>query len=74
VLSPYRALVAPLARYLRLLHAQAPDFTVTVVLPELVVARAWHRLLHNGVAPRLRRALRHLPGIVVTTVPFHLPG
>ncbi|HWX46273.1 MAG TPA: APC family permease, partial [Solirubrobacteraceae bacterium] len=74
VLSPYRALVAPLARYLRLLHDQAPDFTITVVLPELIVRRAWHRLLHNGVAPRLRRALRRLPGIVVTTVPFHLPG
>jgi amino acid transporter len=74
VISPYRALVAPLARYLRLLHDQAPDFTITVVLPELIVRRAWHRLLHNGVAPRLRRALRRLPGIVVTTVPFHLPG
>ncbi len=74
VLSPYRALVAPLARYLWLLHDQAPDFTITVVLPELVVRRAWHRLLHNGIAPRLRRALRQLPGIVVTTVPFHLPS
>jgi amino acid transporter len=74
VLSPYRALVAPLARYLRLLHEQVPHFTVTVVLPELVVHRFWHRALHNGVAPRLRRALRQLPGIVITTVPFHLPG
>ncbi len=74
VLSPYRALVAPLSRYLRLLHDQVPDFTVTVVLPELVVRHAWHRPLHNGVAPRLRRALRQLPGIVVTTVPFHLPS
>jgi amino acid transporter len=74
VLSPYRALVAPLSRYLRLLHDQAPDFTITVVLPELVVRHAWHRLLHNGLAPRLRRALRQLPGIVVTTVPFHLPS
>ena len=36
VLSPYRALVAPLGRYLRLLHDQAPHFTITVVLPELV--------------------------------------
>jgi len=74
VLSPYRAMVAPLARYLWLLHDEAPDFTVTVVLPELVVRRSWHRLLHNGVAPRLRRALRPLPGIVITTVPFHLPS
>jgi amino acid transporter len=73
VVSPYRALVAPLARYIALLHGQRRDLTITVVLPELVVARAWHRLLHNGVAPRLRRALRSLPGVVVTTVPFHLP-
>ncbi|HXA53723.1 MAG TPA: APC family permease, partial [Solirubrobacteraceae bacterium] len=74
VLSPYRALVAPLGRYLRLLHEQVPHFTITVVLPELVVRRLWHRALHNGVAPRLRRALRQLPGIVITTVPFHLPS
>jgi amino acid transporter len=74
VLSPYRALVAPLARYLRLLHEQVPQFTMTVVLPELVVHRFWHRALHNGIAPRLRRALRQLPGIVITTVPFHLPS
>ena len=74
VLSPYRALVAPLGRYLRLLHDQAPHFTITVVLPELVPRRYWHRALHNGIAPRLRRALRQLPGIVITTVPFHLPS
>ena len=74
VLSPYRALVAPLGGYLHLLHDQAPHFTITVVLPELVPRRYWHRALHNGVAPRLRRALRQLPGIVITTVPFHLPS
>jgi hypothetical protein len=50
-----------------------PDLTITVILPELVVRHWWHRLLHNQVAPRLRRALRPLPGIVVTSVPFHLP-
>jgi hypothetical protein len=33
----------------------------------------WHRILHNRVTPRVRRALRPLPKIVVTTVPFHLP-
>jgi hypothetical protein len=74
VVSPYRALVAPLARYLKLLHDESPDVTLTVVLPELIVRHAWQALLHNGVASRLRRALRQLPGVVVTTVPFHLPG
>ena len=41
---------------------------------ELVVRRAWHRLLHANVAARLRRALRPLRGVVVTSVPFHLPA
>ncbi|HEV3230468.1 MAG TPA: APC family permease [Solirubrobacteraceae bacterium] len=74
IVSPYRALVAPIARYLKLLHDQVPEYVMTVVMPELVVRHAWHRVLHNGIAPRLRRALRSIPGIIVTTVPFHLPS
>ena len=31
--SPYRAVVAPLARYIDALHSQRPALTVTVVLP-----------------------------------------
>ena len=36
VVSPYRAIVAPLARYLEELHGQRPDVTLTVIVPELV--------------------------------------
>jgi amino acid transporter len=39
-----------------------------------MVVHWWRRILHNQTAPRLRRALRPLPKIVVTTVPFHLPS
>ena len=74
VVSPYRALVAPLVNYIESLHRLSPDLTLTVILPEIVVGRAWQRILHNQTAPRLRRALRPLPKIVVTTVPFHLPS
>ena len=70
--SPYRALVAPLARYIDALRSQRPGLTVTVILPELIVKHHWHRPLHNGTARRLRRALRRQPGIVITTVPHHL--
>jgi hypothetical protein len=56
------------------LHGRWPDLTLTVVLPEIVVRHWWHRLLHNRTTPRLRRALRPLAKIVVTTVPFHLPA
>jgi hypothetical protein len=62
----------PTTRYLEALHAQRPDLTITVLLPELIV-RGWHRILHNQLAIRLRRALRNHPGIVVSTVPFHIP-
>ncbi|MEV7776952.1 APC family permease [Kitasatospora sp. NPDC088351] len=72
MLSPYRAIVAPLVNYLEALHRQRPDVTLTVILPELVVRHWWHRVLHNQLAGRLRRALRNLPKVVVTTVPFHV--
>jgi hypothetical protein len=32
----------------------------------------WHRILHDGIARRLRHTLDALPGVVVTSVPFHL--
>jgi amino acid transporter len=73
VVSPYRAVIAPLIHYIKALHRQRPDLTITVVVPELRVARPWHRPLHSRTASRLRRALTPLPGIVVTEIPFHLP-
>jgi amino acid transporter len=72
VVSPYRAIVAPMVNYIESLHRLGQDLTLTVILPEIVVPHWWQRILHNQTAPRLRRALRPLPKIVVTTVPFHL--
>jgi hypothetical protein len=73
VVSPYRATVAPLANYIAALHRQRPDVILTLVVPELIVAKRWQRLLHNRIASRLRSALIGYDGIVITTVPFHLP-
>jgi hypothetical protein len=72
VVSPYRATVAPLAHYIAGLHRQRPDVTLTLVVPEIVVAKRWQRILHNRIAPRLRASLIAYEGIVITTVPFHL--
>jgi len=74
VVSPHRALVAPMVNYIWSLHHQRGDLTLTVILPEIVVRHWWHRPLHNHTAARLRRALRPLRKVVVTTVPFHLPA
>jgi hypothetical protein len=73
IVSPHRAVIASLAHYLRVLHTQQPDVTLTVVLPEVVVKHWWHRPLHHHDAQHLRRAVRDLPGIVVTSVPVHVP-
>jgi amino acid transporter len=73
LVSPYRATVAPLANYIEALHRQRLDVTLTIVVPELVVAKAWQRLLHNRISQRLRAALAAYEGIVIATVPFHLP-
>jgi amino acid transporter len=72
VVSPYRAVIAPLANYVEALRAARPDVTLTVVIPELVVPHRWQRLLHSRTEHRLRRALHPLSGVVVTSVPVHL--
>jgi fumarate reductase subunit C len=72
IVSPHRALVAPLVNYISTLHQQRPDLTLTVAVPEIMARHWWHRVLHDGIAGRLRRTLDALPGVVVTSVPFHL--
>jgi amino acid transporter len=73
ILSPFRVLALPLFNYLRALRSRQPELVVTVVLPEPIPARWWQHLLHNQVTFRLALMLRREPGIVVTSVPFHLP-
>jgi hypothetical protein len=62
----------PLINYIEALHAQRPEITLTVVVPEIVPAHRWEAILHGRVAQRLQRTLTHQEGIVVTSVPFHI--
>ncbi len=70
--SPYRSLIRPLLAYIDTIHERHPEDTLTVILPEFVVAHWWEYLLHNQTAFRLKAALLFRPGIVVTDVPQHL--
>jgi amino acid transporter len=70
--SPYRATVPPTIAYVEALRAERSDLTLTVVVAELVVRHWWERRLHDSDAARLRRALRPLSKVVVTSVPFHV--
>ena len=70
--SPYRSLTRPLLAYIDTVHELHPDETLTVILPEFVVAHWWEYPLHNQTALRLKAALLTRPGIVVTDIPQHL--
>lgn len=71
--SPYRSLNRPLLAYIDTVHELFPDDTLTVILPEFVVAHWWEHFLHNQTALRLKASLLFRPGIVVTSIPQHLP-
>lgn len=72
--SPYRALALPLLDYIDAEHELYPDYTLTVLLPEFVVSHWWEYFLHNQTALRLKASLLFRPGIVVISVPQHLPS
>jgi amino acid transporter len=70
--TPYRSIIGPLLAYIDLTERKRTDDVVTVVIPELVATRWWQALLHNQTALRLKAALLLRPGLVVTSVPYHL--
>lgn len=70
--SPYRSLVGPLLAYVDSVHEQEPSATVTVILPEFVPSHWWEHILHNQTALRIKGALLFHPGVVVTSVPYHM--
>jgi amino acid transporter len=71
--APFRDLTNPMLDEVRRFTSQKGT-VVTVVLPELVVRRWWEHLLHNQTALFLKRLMLFEPGVVVTSVPFHVAG
>jgi hypothetical protein len=69
--SPYRDLGQSLREYVRTITADGRTF-VTVILPEFVVKRWWHHVLHNQNAFDVKWRLLPEPDVVVTSVPYHL--
>jgi amino acid transporter len=68
--SPGR-IVGPLLAHFAAVRREQPDATVTVVIPELIAAHWWQRLLPSQTALKLKLALLFRPGLVVTDVPYH---
>lgn len=72
--SPYRYVINPILDYVLELEQKNPDREVAVLVPELVVQRWYHYLLHNQRAAWLKGLLL-LKGnqrIIVIDVPWYL--
>ena len=70
--SPYRSLLGPLFDYLEEVKGERDNSRVTVVIPEFVPAKWWHRILHNQSGLLLKVALLFRKDIVTANVRYHL--
>jgi len=70
--SPYRSLAGPLLEYLEEVKREKPNNVVTVIIPEFVAPKWWHRLLHNQSGLMLKFRLLFVPDVVTTNVRYYV--
>jgi hypothetical protein len=70
--SPFRSLIEPVLDYVDELLNENPEQVITVIVPEAVSTRWYHRLLQENVAQQLKAALGLRPNVVVTNVKYFL--
>jgi amino acid transporter len=70
--SPFRSVIRPIIDYITDVERETHDDVITVIIPEFVTRRWYHKFLHNQTAILLYAALRAKRGVVVTSVRHHL--
>jgi len=70
--SPYRQIAGPIHTFIRDILEERPRTFVTIVIPEFVVRKRWHNLMHNQTALTLKGAFLFEPSVVVSSVPYAL--
>ncbi|MEN6356232.1 MAG: APC family permease [Armatimonadota bacterium] len=70
--SPYRSVVGPTVKYIEEAKKERPDYVITVVLPEFVPKKWWHKLLHNQSGIVLKIRLMLMKDIIVTNSRYYL--
>ncbi|MGH3926490.1 MAG: hypothetical protein ACRDTT_27115, partial [Pseudonocardiaceae bacterium] len=69
--APFRDLGPPLLEEVRRVTAD-PGTVAAVVIPEFLVTRWWHRLLHNNRALYIKRQLLFEPRVILSSIPYLL--
>jgi len=70
--SPFRDIKEPIHRYVRSILDAHPQTFVTLVIPEFIVRKGWHQLMHNQTPLMLKGAFLFEPSVVVSAVPYKL--
>ncbi len=70
--SPYRSLIDPVLDYVDELLRENKEQVITVIVPEAVSTKWYHKLLQENVAQQLKAALGMRPNVVVTNVKYFL--
>lgn len=70
--SPYRDIGRSLTNYIKQFEADGLHRVVTVVLPEFVVEKRRHQILHGQTGLIVKRHLLFQKGVVVASVPYHV--
>ncbi len=71
--SPFRLFIEPLLEYIEeIIDNRQPNETITIVVPQFLPSKRWHKALHMRTAEVLRQELLSKHGVVVTDVPYHV--
>lgn len=70
--SPYRSLTEPLVTYISDIRQENPNAYIHLVLGGLTAGTFWEQALHRNSTAVINQAFRHLEGIGITNIPFHL--
>ncbi len=70
--SPYRSVIRPILNYIDKVESELKGNMVTVIIPEFVTSRWYHKFLHNQTALVLYAYLRGRKNVVVTSVRYYV--
>ncbi len=70
--SPFRDMGQSLLHYIRPFDPNGTDRVITVIIPEVVLGKTRHNLLHGQTALLVKRRLLFERGVVVVSVPYHM--
>ncbi|WP_445488019.1 APC family permease [Niallia sp. 03133] len=70
--SQYRSIIQPLTKFIDTVEHKASEsnYRVTVVIPQFIVKKGWHNILHNQSSLLIKTYLLYRRNVVVATVPY----